>query len=203
MRALAQSWTPTTNPQLEPQSRLPSVRVPSHERGLWGRNEPACKRDSVPGDAGRQPSISDDSCLPSHAAYPKGSASRSDGPSGRPFCLALLQMGFTWPIRSPGPPVGSYSTVSPLPVTREGSIGGLLSVALSCELPRLGVTQHLALWSPDFPRSFGLRGCPAGSLQTKDNVPAPPRALGGRHRGTERTIWASSGHETDCPAKWG
>ena len=29
--------------------------------------------------------------------------------------------------------------------------GGLLSVALSCSSPRLGVTQHLALWSPDFP----------------------------------------------------
>src|SRR6185436_17370393 len=32
------------------------------------------------------------------------------------------------------------------------AIGGLLSVALSCESPRLGVTQHLALWSPDVPR---------------------------------------------------
>jgi hypothetical protein len=29
--------------------------------------------------------------------------------------------------------------------------GGLLSVALSCASPRLGVTQHPALWSPDFP----------------------------------------------------
>src|SRR2546421_5480886 len=29
------------------------------------------------------------------------------------------------------------------------AIGGLFSVALSCESPRLGVTQHPALWSPD------------------------------------------------------
>src|SRR5437016_12762380 len=29
--------------------------------------------------------------------------------------------------------------------------GGLLSVALSVGLPPLGVTQHPALWSPDFP----------------------------------------------------
>jgi len=29
--------------------------------------------------------------------------------------------------------------------------GGLLSVALSCSSPRLGVTQHPALRSPDFP----------------------------------------------------
>ena len=31
------------------------------------------------------------------------------------FCLALLPMGFTWPDRSPNPPVSSYLTVSPLP----------------------------------------------------------------------------------------
>jgi len=30
--------------------------------------------------------------------------------------------------------------------------GGLLSVALSLGLPRVGVTHHLALWSPDVPR---------------------------------------------------
>ena len=32
------------------------------------------------------------------------------------------------------------------------AIGGLFSVALSCGSPRLGVTQHPALWSPDVPR---------------------------------------------------
>jgi len=32
------------------------------------------------------------------------------------------------------------------------AIGGLLSVPLSVGSPRLGVTQHRALWSPDFPR---------------------------------------------------
>ena len=30
--------------------------------------------------------------------------------------------------------------------------GGLFSVALSRGLPRVGVTHHLALWSPDLPR---------------------------------------------------
>jgi len=33
------------------------------------------------------------------------------------------------------------------------AIGGLFSVALSCGSPRLGVTQHPALWSPDVPRT--------------------------------------------------
>ena len=46
------------------------------------------------------------------------------------------------------------------PVAR--AIGGLFSVALSVELPRLGVTQHRALWSPDFPRVF-TRDRPADS----------------------------------------
>jgi len=38
-------------------------------------------------------------------------------------------------------------TLTPLPWKR----GGLLSVALSVGSPPLGVTQHPALWSPDFP----------------------------------------------------
>jgi len=46
--------------------------------------------------------------------------------------------------------VVSYTTVSPLPLDK--SSGGLFSVALSRGSPRVGVTHHLALWSPDFPR---------------------------------------------------
>ena len=37
--------------------------------------------------------------------------------------------------------------------TEVPSAGGLFSVALSVGLPRLGVTQHSALWSSDFPHS--------------------------------------------------
>ena len=37
--------------------------------------------------------------------------------------------------------------------------GGLFSVALSRESPRVGVAHHLALWSPDLPRRVSLR-CP-------------------------------------------
>ena len=80
--------------------------------------------------------------------------------------LALLRMGFTWPALSPGPPVRSYRTLSALPYSIEypaasspkrefgntGPVGGgLLSVALAFGSPRLGVTQHPALWSSDFP----------------------------------------------------
>ena len=43
------------------------------------------------------------------------------------------------------------------------AIGGLLSAALSVGFPRLGVTQHRVLWSPDFPRCSKHRGRPANS----------------------------------------
>src|SRR6185436_3708064 len=49
--------------------------------------------------------------------------------------------------------VRSYRTVSPLPALRTG---GLLSVALSCESPRLAVNQHPALRSSDFPLATTL-----------------------------------------------
>jgi len=65
--------------------------------------------------------------------------------------------------------VRSYRTVSPLPRTE--ARGGLFSVALSFESPRLAVSQHPALWSPDFPRR---------DLATAPRPTAPPPARGGR-----------------------
>jgi hypothetical protein len=58
------------------------------------------------------------------------------------------------------PPFHPYRPVA------EATTGGLLSVALSRGSPRVGVTHHPALWSPDFPRRSGFpdrRGRPAGS----------------------------------------
>ena len=52
------------------------------------------------------------------------------------------------------PPVGSYPTFSPLPdrgSLETTTIWRCISVALSFESPRLGVTQRPALRSPDFP----------------------------------------------------
>jgi hypothetical protein len=49
---------------------------------------------------------------------------------------------------SPPPLVSSYLTLSPLPWPYHG---GLVSEALSLGLPPLGITQHPALWSSDFP----------------------------------------------------
>ena len=56
---------------------------------------------------------------------------------------------------------------------REG--GGLLSVALSRGLPRVGVTHHAALWSPDFPRrppGGGRRDRPTDPFRFQDTASA-------------------------------
>jgi len=80
--------------------------------------------------------------------------------------LTLLRVGFTEPPGSPRALVRSYRTVAPLPVARSpGPIGGLLSVALSFESPRLAVSQHPALRSPDLPRpGRAARPRPPGRL---------------------------------------
>jgi len=62
--------------------------------------------------------------------------------------LVLLRVGFSKPAVSPPPLVSSYLTFSPLPWANHG---GLVSEALSLGLPPLGITQHPALWSSDFP----------------------------------------------------
>jgi len=72
---------------------------------------------------------------------------RAGHPQTLPY-LVLLQVGFSKPAVSPPPLVSSYLTFSPLPWTYHG---GLVSEALSLRLPSLGITQHPALWSSDFP----------------------------------------------------
>ncbi len=83
---------------------------------------------------------------------PQPSSGLPGNGTGSPIvpCLALLRTRFTEPTASPRPLVGSYPTVSPLPGAH--APGGLLSVALSRGLPRVGVTHRPALWSPDVPR---------------------------------------------------
>src|SRR5262245_13040529 len=76
-----------------------------------------------------------------------------------PLYAVLLRVGFTEPAPSPEPLVRSYRTVSPLPAARPTRVGcgapagGLLSVALSVGSRPLGITQHPALWSSDFPQA--------------------------------------------------
>ena len=140
--------------------------------------EPACTPDSVPRSlAGPGPAaIPLGRRLPDGSSGLPGGLCRAGQPS--PF-LALLRVGFTEPPGSPRALVRSYRTVSPLPVRHPRgcvAIGGLLSVALSCGSPRLGVTQHPALWSPDVPRTDprsrrnGPGTRPPGRLTTTDHA---------------------------------
>ena len=67
-----------------------------------------------------------------------------------------------------------FTLACPLP---EEPAGGLFSVALSRGSPRVGVTHHLALWSPDLPRDVPVaqarrRGRPASpSARTRRRSP--------------------------------
>ena len=119
-------------------------------------DESVCKPDSVTHrrSGGRRSSICDRCCQRPGAIYPEA---RASSPQALPPCadapfLILLRVGFTEPPQSPGVLVVSYTTVSPLPPVPCGTGGGLLSVALSRGSPRVGVTHHPALRSPDFPR---------------------------------------------------
>ena len=95
----------------------------------------------------------------------------SGGRAAHPLCSALLRVGFVEP---PGSPRRWCALTAPFhpylcgPSPRAGAaIGGLFSVALSCGSPRLGVTQHPALWSPDVPRPGHLSGPDAAIRPTR------------------------------------
>src|SRR3954467_4308942 len=110
-------------------------------------DESACKPGSVPRGVPRATAIPLRLPLPTASSGLPGS---SGGPPSNASCLTLLRVGFAEPPESPRALVVSYTTVSPLPPRKRR--GGLFSVALSRGSPRVGVTDHPALWSPDFPR---------------------------------------------------
>ena len=95
---------------------------------------------------------------------------------------ALLQAGFAKHSRSPGSLVGSYPTVSPLPLRAV-----FFSVALSMGSPPVPFRDRLALWSPDFPPPFrGAITSPA--LTVKDQE----RKKVGRYAGKIKCIFFPS-----------
>jgi hypothetical protein len=106
------------------------------------------------------PAVAD---IPLGPALPPASSERPGSAAGNriaPLC-ALAPGGACRAARVATGAVRSYRTVSPLPAFA----GGLFSVALSRESPRLAVSQHPALWSPDFPpaRFEGAGVRPGGS----------------------------------------
>lgn len=75
------------------------------------------------------------------------------GPRHGPPIRSCSRWGLPCPAALAPQAVRSYRTVSPLPrLPLPAAFGGLLSVALAVGSRRPGVTWHLALWSPDFPR---------------------------------------------------
>jgi hypothetical protein len=131
------------------------------------RDELACRPDPVPGRlaAGRAAAIH--LGLPSPAGS-SGLPAGSDGPSsnacagarGLPLGLAL---GGVYPAvsvtRDAGGLLHHRFTLTPALVKHTGR-GGLFSVALSRGSPRVAVSNHPALWSPDFPRTGSPRPRP-------------------------------------------
>ena len=76
--------------------------------------------------------------------------SRTRGPGGH-RCGLRPCSGRGLPSR-PGHPGRWCALTAPFHPHRRLSVGGLFSVALSRESPRVAVSNRPALWSPDFPR---------------------------------------------------
>src|SRR6185295_4494102 len=94
--------------------------------------------------------------------------------------------------------------------TRGLRTGGLFSVALSRGSPRVGVTHHPALWSPDFPRRAADRptrppvrparltpypGCPSPDGSGRPSS-CPPRSMSTRGIARPTRRWSISPTET-------
>ena len=128
--------------------------------------EPACKPVSVPGPSARVAAIHLGPSLPPASCGPPGS---STGPVSAPAALPrravrslfdLAPGGVCLAGRSPGRWCALTAPFHPYRWRLDGASGGLFSVALSCGSPRLAVSQHPALWRPDFPRHPPLRAVP-------------------------------------------
>lgn len=86
-------------------------------------NGPTCTPGSVPGFFAPSTAISLGDTLPWHSSgLPEDSASRVNI-----LCLTLLRTRFTWRAMSPWPPVVSYTTLSPLPLTGRSTLCGTFS----------------------------------------------------------------------------
>jgi hypothetical protein len=161
------------------------------DRGLG--DEPACKPDSVSGLAvRRRPSICDRRCRRPGAAYPQA---RTGSPR-TPAQTDSFRCRSFWPCSGWGLPSRSshldrwWSLTPPFHPCRCRSSGGLFSVALSRGSPRVGVTHHPALRSPDFPRQERLPRPPGRLVLGKVRAKRAP----GHIRGCRsRESWAASG----------
>ena len=125
----------------------------------------------------RQSSISGNRCRFPPAAYPDA---RAGSPQTHPVWPCS-----EWGLPScPGRPGHWWSLTPPFHPYPRINAGGLFSVALACGFPRVGVTHHPALRSPDFPRQVRSENRP-------DAIAWPTRpAVNATFRRTVRLIRA-------------
>jgi hypothetical protein len=111
---------------------------------------------------GRRPSILDGDYPPPPATYP-GPRRATPGPALPGLPLRGLAPGEVYPAsRSPDRWWALTPPFHPYRARLMDAARRYVSVALSCGSPRLGVTQHPALWSSDFPQAgLPARGHPA------------------------------------------
>src|SRR5256714_6145956 len=147
---------------------------------------------------GRRPSLLDGDCPPPPATHPGATERATPGPAAPARPLRGLAPGEVYPAgRSPDRWRALTPPLHPYRGTRR-----YVSVALSVGLPRLGVTQHPALWSSDFPRAgLSARGRPAclghRSPYQSDDVPSTPEpSLPAPLPVCGRGGWRVRGHRT-------
>ena len=111
------------------------------------------------------------------AAYLGPGSRRNESRGGQPAIPAWPCSGWGLPSH-PGLPGCWWSLTPPFHpcrLVKNTNVGGLFSVALSVGSRRLGVTQHPALWSPDFPPTrFRVGSHPTYSLSRAYNETRRP-----------------------------
>ncbi len=142
----------------------------------WATDESACTPGSVHGclTASRWAAIHLGLPLPAGSSGPPAGIGRAalerlrrtaaDRRPSRPCS------GWGLPSRA-GHPVRWWSLTPPFHPHRRRTAGGLFSVALSRGSPRVAVSDHPALWSPDVPRR---RGLPRRRDRPADSSVVPP-----------------------------
>src|SRR5260364_453862 len=89
-------------------------------------------------------------CWRAQASYPQATRTTPASQTMRARCLELLQVEVTVPTALPQSRCALTAPFHPcLSRSKYPAIGGLLSVALFRALPRMAVSHHPVLWSPD------------------------------------------------------
>ncbi len=133
--------------------------------------------------------------IPLGPALPQASSERTRERGGPPHVLPyllLLQVGLAVPPVSPRARCALTAPFHPCRHWLKLPAGGLFSVALSRESPRLAVNQHPALWSPDFPPALIPPGTPSKWCPQRLAAPASARTAltaAGSSRATSPRRW--------------